>query len=114
MICVFSSIFIDDSRWLSYCEVRGDVSHRFDSKWTHFQWKEAAGYEYVSTTEQHMRLFEAACRVSLKHLTDEILSGKNLFISSAAATVPEVMSAEEEEDLSSCFFAIYLPEPEEC
>lgn len=75
---LFSSIFIDDSRWLSYCEVRGDVSHRFDSKWTHFQWKEAAGYEYVSTTEQHMRLFEAACRVSLKHLTDEILSGKNL------------------------------------
>lgn len=55
-----------------------------------------------------MRLFEAACRVSLKHLTDEILSGKNLFISSAAATVPEVMSAEEEEDLSSCFFCHLL------
>lgn len=48
---LLSSIFIDDSGWSSYCGVRGDVSRRFDSKWTHFQRKEADGYEYVSMPE---------------------------------------------------------------
>lgn len=107
MMILLGSVFMDDSGWWSYCEVRGDVSHRFESKWTHFERKEAAGYECVGMPEQHMCPFKACMSGFSQALApDQILSSKKIFsfpllLLWRLVTVTEVMLAEGTVDLPS-------------